>query len=90
MGQRDGQKQARIGHQTVIVEGHVDAVGVAAWLHPMGAPRFRVVFVLRNHYPRSREHFVIPSPRHHAHPFGGLGRCQFTKILINLMRTCFA
>ena len=42
----------------------------------MGAPSFRVVFVLTNHYPRSREHFLIPlSPavRHHTHPFGGLG-----------------
>ena len=39
----------------------------------MGAPRFRVVFVLKNHYPRSREHFLIPSARRHTHLLGGLG-----------------
>ena len=39
----------------------------------MGAPCFRVVFCFRNHYPRSREHFFIPSPRRRTPPFGGLG-----------------
>ena len=39
----------------------------------MGAPRFRVVFFDKNHYPRSREHFLIPSPHRHTHPFGGSG-----------------
>ena len=39
----------------------------------MGAPCFGVVFCIKNHYPRSREHFLTPSARRHTHPFGGLG-----------------
>ena len=39
----------------------------------MGAPCFGSVFCLKNHYPRSREHFFIPPPRRDTHPFGGLG-----------------
>ena len=39
----------------------------------MGAPCYGLVFVLKNHYPRSRENFLIPSSRRHTHPFGGLG-----------------
>ena len=31
MGQGDGQKQPSIGHQSVIVEGNVDAVGALRW-----------------------------------------------------------
>ena len=39
----------------------------------MGAPRFGSVSCFTNHYPRSREHFLIPSARSQAHLFGGLG-----------------
>ncbi len=39
----------------------------------MGVPCEGLVFVVKNHYPRSREHFLIPSPCRHTHPFGGLG-----------------
>ena len=39
----------------------------------MGAPCEGSVFVVKNHYPRSREHFFIPLPHRHAHAFGGLG-----------------
>ena len=38
----------------------------------MGDPRFGSVSCYKNHYPRSREHFLLPSPRRHTHPFGGL------------------
>ena len=31
MGQGDGQKQPRIGHQSLIIKGNVDAVGLLAW-----------------------------------------------------------
>ena len=31
MGQRDRQDQPSIGHQTVIIEGDMDAVRIAAW-----------------------------------------------------------
>ena len=31
LGQSDRQKQSGIGHQTVVVEGDVDAVGAAQW-----------------------------------------------------------
>ena len=39
----------------------------------MGAPCFGLGFCFKNHYPRSREHFLIPSAHRHTHPFGGLG-----------------
>ena len=31
MGQRDRQKQSGVGHQAVIVEGDLDAVGLLRW-----------------------------------------------------------
>ena len=39
----------------------------------MGAPRFGSVLCIKNHYPRSREHFLIPSAHRQTHLFGGLG-----------------
>ena len=42
----------------------------------MGAPCFGLVLCFKNHYPRSREHFLIPSASRHTHPFGGLGLMQ--------------
>ena len=32
-----------------------------------------MVFFVKNHSPRSQDHFLIPSSRHHVHLFGGLG-----------------
>ena len=31
VGQGDRQEQSGIGHQTVVIEGDVDAVGAAQW-----------------------------------------------------------
>ena len=73
VGQGHRQDQPSIGHQAVVIKGDVDAVGALRWQHPLGAPSFRVVFCFKNHYPRSREHFLILSPRRHTHLFGGLG-----------------
>ncbi len=39
----------------------------------MGAPRFGSVSCFKNHYPRSREHFLTLSTRPDTHLFGGLG-----------------
>ena len=33
LGESGRQKQAGIGHQAVVVEGDLDAVGVVAWQH---------------------------------------------------------
>ena len=37
-GEGGRQEQAGIGHQAVVVEGDLDAVGVVTWYHPSGAP----------------------------------------------------
>ncbi len=51
VGQGNGQKQPRVGHQAVIVEGHMDAVEALRGYHPLGALSFRAVFFVKNHYP---------------------------------------
>ena len=73
MGQRGRKKQSGIGHQAVIVEGDMDAVGRLKWQYPLGAPRFKADLVVNNRYHRSREHFLIPSARRHTQLFGGSG-----------------
>ena len=47
------KEQPGIGHQTAVVEGDLDPVGVVAWQHLLGAPFPGAVFLLQNHYPRS-------------------------------------
>ena len=37
-GQGGGKHQPGIGHQAVVVEGDLDAVGVVAWQHLLSAP----------------------------------------------------
>ena len=39
--------------QAVVVEGDLDAVGVVAWQHLLGAPSLGSVLCFENHYPRS-------------------------------------
>ena len=37
-GEGGGKDQPSIGHQAVVVEGDLDAVGVVTWYHLSGAP----------------------------------------------------
>ena len=43
-GRGGGKHQPGVGHQAVIVEGDLDAVGMAAWQHLKGAPSLGSVF----------------------------------------------
>ena len=85
MGQRDRKEQASIGHQAVIVEGDLDAVRLLRWWHLMGAPVFGSVLCFQNHYPRSREHFLIHSAHRHIHLFGGLGVSGLGEVLVGIV-----
>ena len=51
-GQGGGKHQPGIGHQAVVVEGDLDAVGVVAWQHLLSAPFLGLVWSFTNHYPR--------------------------------------
>ena len=51
-GQGGWKEQAGVGHQAVVVEGDLDAVGVVAWQHLLGAPSLGSVLCFENHYPR--------------------------------------
>ena len=51
-GQGGRKEQPGIGHQTRIVEGDLDTVGIVLWQHLLGDPCFWLVFCLENHYPR--------------------------------------
>ena len=53
-----GQDQPSIGHQTAVVEGDVDAVGVVAWQHPLGAPGFGLILCFQTIVPDAQEHFL--------------------------------
>ena len=88
LGEGDRKEQPSIGHQAVVVEGDVDAVGLLRWWHLLGAPRFGSVWSLQNHYPRSREHFLTISARRYSYLFGGLGisingRDEYVVLLIH-------
>ena len=75
--QRGWQDQPSIGHQAVVVEGDLDAVGVVIWWS--SGSIFWVLLVSgwiplsKSIIPDAQEHFLTPSPRRHTHLFGGLG-----------------
>ena len=79
LGEGDRQDQPSIGHQAVVVEGNVDAVGLLRWYHLLSAPGPGSVLCFRNHYPRTQEHLLAPSARRGTHLFGGLGVSQRRK-----------
>ena len=72
-GQGGRQDQPSIGHQTVVVKGDGDAVGVVAWQHLLGAPGLGSVWRFKNHYPRSTGALSYPFNPPSTHLFGGLG-----------------
>ena len=59
-GQGGRKDQPSIGHQAVVVEGDLDAVGVVAWQHLLGAPGLGTVWCYQNHYPSSTG--ALPCP----------------------------
>ena len=59
------KEQAGVGHQAVVVEGDLDAIGVL-----LVSGRFPLSKTI---IPYAKEHFLTPSPRRDAHLFRGLG-----------------
>ena len=59
-GQCGRKDQPGIGHQAVVVEGYLDAVGVLKWQHLLGAPCFWLVSCSKTIIPDSQEHFLTP------------------------------
>ena len=60
LGQCGRKDQPGIGHQAVVVEGYLDAVGVLKWQHLLGAPCFWLVSCSKTIIPDSQEHFLAP------------------------------
>ena len=81
VGQGGGKDQPGIGHQTVAVEGDVDAVGVLQRWHLLGALGAGVGFVLPNHYPRCTGALYYPfsTPRHSSFSVDWDLRCQTSR-----------
>ena len=61
--QGGGRHQPGIGHQAVIVEGDIDAVGVVTWQHLLGAPFPGSVFCFKTIIPDAQEHLLDASGR---------------------------
>ena len=60
-GEGDRQEQSGIGHQAVIVESCVDAVGTLGCYHLFGAPRIWLVLCPQTIIPDSGEHLFNAS-----------------------------
>ena len=60
LGQSDRKDQPGIGHQAVVIEGDLDAVGMVKWQHLLGAPCFGSVCCFTNRYPRSKGALSYP------------------------------
>ena len=79
-GQGGRKEQPGVGHQSAVVEGDLDAIGMVAWQHLLGAPFLGSVFVTK---PLSQKHRSTFLPLQDANPtpsFGGFGlrRSTFT------------
>ena len=72
-GQRGGKDQASIGHQAVVVEGDLDAVGWSSGSIYWVLLIWGCFSVSKTIIPDGQEHFLTPSARRHTHLFGGLG-----------------
>ena len=53
LGEGHRKEQPSIGHQAVVIEGDLNAVGVLKWQPLSGAPCFWLLSCSKNHYPRS-------------------------------------
>ena len=60
-GEGGGKDQPGIGHQAVVVEGDLDAVGVVTWYHLSGAPFLGPVFCSKTIIPDSEAHPFVSS-----------------------------
>ena len=56
LGEGHRKEQPSIGHQAVVVEGDLNAVGVLMWQHLSGAPCFWLVSCSKTIIPEAREH----------------------------------
>ena len=61
LGEGHRKEQPSIGHQAVVVEGYLDAVGVLKWQHLLGAPCFWLVSFSKTIIPEAREHLLAAS-----------------------------
>ena len=62
-GEGGRQEQAGIGHQAGVVKGDLDAVGVVAWQHQLGAPFLGSVFYCKTIIPEAQEHLLAAPGR---------------------------
>ena len=60
-GERGRQEQPGIGHQAVVVEGDLDAVGLVLWQHLSGALFLGPVFCFKTIIPDSEAHPLASS-----------------------------
>ena len=61
LGEGHRKEQPSIGHQAVVVEGDLNAVGVLKWQHLSGAPCFWLVSCSKTIIPEAREHLFAAS-----------------------------
>ena len=62
-GQGGRKDQPSIGHQAAVIEGDLDAVGVVAWQHLLGAPCSGAGLLFQTIIPDAREHLLAASGR---------------------------
>ena len=61
LGEGHRKEQPSIGHQAVVIEGDLNAVGVLKWQHLLGAPCFWLVSCSKTIIPEAREHLLADS-----------------------------
>ena len=67
LGEGHRKEQPSIGHQPVVLEGDLNAVGIVLWQHLSGAPCFQTVFCSKTIIPDSQEHlFALSRGLSHA------------------------
>ena len=74
LGEGDRKEQPCIGHQAVVVEGDLNAVGDGQVVASIRCPLFSGWFsVSKTIIPEAQEHFLTPSTRRDTYLVGGLG-----------------
>ena len=73
LGEGHRKEQPSIGHQAVVVEGDLNAVGVLKWQHLSGAPCFWLVSCSKTIIPEAREHLLPLQDTDPTPSFGGFG-----------------
>ena len=74
LGEGDREEQPGIGHQAVVVEGDLNAVGDGQVVASIRCLLVSGWFsVSKTIIPEAQEHFLTPFARRDTHPLGGLG-----------------